>query len=61
MNADEYGKIIEESTIGMDGRKMLPCSKAFDLSEKFGIPLKDIGEYCTESGIKISRCQLGCF
>ena len=61
MNADEYGKIIEESSIDKDGRKVLPCAKAFALSEKFGISLKDIGKYCTESGIKISRCQLGCF
>ena len=61
MNADEYGKIIEESSIDKDGRKMLPCAKAFDLSEKFGISLKDIGEYCSDNGIRISMCQLGCF
>ena len=61
MNAEEYGKIIEESSIDKDGRKVLPCTKAFELSEKFGISLKDIGEYCTGNGIKISRCQLGCF
>jgi len=61
MNADEYGRIIEGSVIDKDGRKMLPCAKAFDLSEKFGIPLKDIGTYCSDNGIRISRCQLGCF
>ena len=61
MNADEYGRIIEESSIDKDGRKTLPCAKAFELSEKYGIPLKDIGAWCTDNGIKISRCQLGCF
>ena len=61
MNVEEYGKIIEESSIDSDGRKVLPCAKAFELSEKFGISLKDIGGYCTENRIKISGCQLGCF
>ena len=61
MNADEYGKIIEESAIDRDGRKMLLCAKAFDLSKKFGISLKDIGTYCSDNGIRISSCQLGCF
>jgi hypothetical protein len=61
MNAEEYGKVIEESAIDRDGGKALPCVKAFELSEKFGIPLKDIGAYCTGSGIKIISCQLGCF
>jgi hypothetical protein len=61
MNSEEYGKIIEESSMERDGRKVLPCAKAFELSEKYGIALKDIGEWCTENGIKISSCQLGCF
>ena len=61
MNADEYGKIIEESSIETDGRKMLPCAKAFELSDKYSIPLKDIGSYCSDNGIRISMCQLGCF
>ncbi|MCK4548623.1 MAG: hypothetical protein KAU49_00590 [Candidatus Krumholzibacteria bacterium] len=61
MNVDEYGKIIEESSIDKDGRKMLLCAKAFELSEKFGISLKDIGQYCSDNGIRISMCQLGCF
>jgi len=61
MNADEYGKIIEDSLIEMDGRKVMPCAQAFELSEKSGVPIKDIGAYCTDNGIKIVSCQLGCF
>lgn len=61
MNADETGRLIEESSIEKDGRKILLCVKAFELSEKSGISLKDIGEYCTGNGIRISGCQLGCF
>jgi hypothetical protein len=61
MNADEYGKIIEESSLERDGEKVLPCALAFELSEKHSLPLKDIGTWCTDNGIKIIRCQLGCF
>ncbi len=61
MNTEESEKIIEESSIQRDGRKILPCAKAFVLSGKYGIPLKDIGAYCTKNGIRISNCQLGCF
>lgn len=61
MNADEYGKMIEEAAVDKDGRKVMYCVTAFELSEKSGISLKEIGKYCTENGIKISGCQLGCF
>ena len=61
MNPEEYGKIIEESAINNEGRKELPCAKAFEISSKYGVSLKDIGAYCTARKIKISRCQLGCF
>ena len=61
MNIEEFGKIIEESSIEQDGRKSLPCAKAFELSERYSIPLKDIGAYCSDNGIRISMCQLGCF
>jgi alanyl-tRNA synthetase len=61
MNAEESGKIIEESSVEQDGKKVLPCAKAFRLSGRHGIPLKDIGAYCTRNGIKIIGCQLGCF
>ena len=61
MNVEEYGKIIDESAIDNEGRLELPCAKAFEISERFGIALKDIGAYCTAGKIKITRCQLGCF
>jgi hypothetical protein len=61
MNAEEYCKIIEESSIDQEGRKVLFCAKAFELADRYRISLKDIGAYCTDNGIKIARCQLGCF
>ena len=61
MNAEEYGKMIEEAAADRDGRKVLPCAVAFQLAGEHGIPLKAIGAYCTGNGIKIVGCQLGCF
>jgi len=61
MKAEEYGKIIEESSIKRDGRKVMPCAMAFEISGRYGIPLKEIGAWCDENDIRIVRCQLGCF
>jgi hypothetical protein len=61
MNAEEYGKIIEESSIERDGMKVMPCATAFEISGRHGIALKDIGTWCDHNGIRIVGCQLGCF
>jgi hypothetical protein len=61
MTPDEYGKIIEEAAFERDGRKMLTCAKAFELSAEHSIPIGEIGSWCTDNGIRISMCQLGCF
>jgi hypothetical protein len=61
MNAEDYGKTIEAAAIDRDGKKVLPCAVAFQLAGDHGVPLKDIGTYCTDAGIKIVGCQLGCF
>lgn len=44
---------------GIEGR--ITCKQAFGVSEKYQIPMKDIGEYCNSHAIKIHGCQLGCF
>ncbi len=49
--------LIKEYAV--DGK--LPCAKAFYLSEKYKISISKIGEKADEIGIKISKCQLGCF
>jgi len=43
------------------GRRRLPCAAAFALKEKHGISLKEICGICDKEGIKIVKCQLGCF
>jgi hypothetical protein len=48
--------ILENLT---DGK--LQCQKAFEISDKTGASIKEIGKICNKEGIKISGCQLGCF
>jgi hypothetical protein len=50
-------KAFEETGV----TKELPCPKAFEISEKYGIPRMDIAKYCNKHRVKIRKCQLGCF
>ena len=47
--------------IKAEGKKKMPCAKAFQLSSENEISLKEIGEICNAENVKISSCQLGCF
>lgn len=39
----------------------ITCTQAFGLSKTYGIPVREIGNYCNSHAIKIRGCQLGCF
>lgn len=39
----------------------IQCPQAEVMSAKYGIPKREIGEYCDAHGVKIRGCQLGCF
>ena len=54
---DEQKRVIRDAVV--DGQ--LPCARAFQLSVEIDIPLKVLGEFCNEEGIKVKNCQLGCF
>jgi hypothetical protein len=43
----------------VDGK--LACHKAFALAEKFGVPIRKIGDACDVGDVRIVSCQLGCF
>jgi len=43
------------------GDKKITCAEAFSLAKEFKINLKQMGEILNECGIKITKCQLGCF
>lgn len=45
----------------VDGRRTLACASALRLAEECGVSPARIGRFCNEQGIRIARCQLGCF
>jgi len=51
MDANKIEQILKEMGITTEIR----CP------EKYGISRADLGAYCTEHGVKIRGCQLGCF
>ena len=61
MGEEHLKSIVEESTFEEGGRRKLACAAAFKLAEKHGIGLLEISRICHASGIKICKCQLGCF
>jgi hypothetical protein len=48
---------IKKSLVG----SRLPCAAAHALGRELGVPLKEIGDAATLTGVKISACQLNCF
>lgn len=54
---EQIEQILKEKGITTEIR----CPEAFRISEDHGISRADLGAYCTEHGVKIRGCQLGCF
>ena len=61
MDQNAIRKLVLESAVERQGRKILSCARAFEIHCQHDIPLADIGRICDENGIKIRACQLGCF
>ena len=53
--------LAQRLTSRADGKPVLRCEDAFDLAGKHGVAIAVVGDLCNEQGIKIVRCQLGCF
>ncbi len=43
------------------GERRLTCAQALELAERFGVEPARVGKICDVAGIKLRRCQLGCF
>jgi LAO/AO transport system kinase len=41
--------------------RKLTCAVAREIAEDFGVPYSSVGAAADELGIKIKKCQLGCF
>ena len=39
----------------------ITCREARELADQLGIPSSQVGKVCSEAGIKITACELGCF
>ncbi len=61
MDREELKAMLEKTVHVVDGKRRMPCLKAFLLAEEWSVPVGEIGKCCTEMGIKIVGCQLGCF
>ncbi len=61
MDQDTMRKLVMDSSAEVNGRKTLACARAFEIHQRHGIPLRDIGRICDENNIRICACQLGCF
>jgi len=64
--AMKESKTVREAVTGAarmsaEGKRQLPCAKAFALKKRHGIALRRIGEICEQEDIRIVKCQLGCF
>jgi len=43
----------------VDGR--LPCAVAFKIAKELKVSPREVGETADKLGIRIAKCQLGCF
>lgn len=57
MDENKIEQILREKGITAEIR----CPEVFQIAEEHGISRADLGAYCTEHGVKIRGCQLGCF
>lgn len=57
MNSEEIKIILDKEGITTE----LPCSKAFEIAEKYGVTKMELSQYCNINKIKFRACQLGCF
>ncbi len=52
---------LEEKITSSLANDRLPCPTAFKIARELKVSLQEVGETTDKLGIKISRCQLGCF
>jgi len=57
MSDEKIAEALKDAGISQE----ITCPQAFALSKKAGIPIHEVGQFCTKNRIKIRGCQLGCF
>ena len=61
MDRAELERVVMNTTFEEDGKRKLTCLDAFRLAEQHGVDLLDIAGVCNREGIRLCKCQLGCF
>ena len=46
---DNISEIIESAVVEKDSKRYMYCAKAYEIFEKHGIPLIEIGKYCNQN------------
>ena len=61
VSIEHLPQTLQEKLITSLVNDKLPCPVAFQIAEEFKVNLREIGKKADALGIRISRCQLGCF
>ena len=61
MTGANIPRLIELLKLRAGDEKRLSCTEVFTIARDLEMPLDEVGKTCTELGIKIVACQLGCF
>ncbi len=60
MSQEKANELKERILFEAQAQK-LPCKQAFAIASEVGCTIAEVGKACNETGIKIVKCQLGCF
>ena len=52
---------IKRALVEASVKDTIDCGRALALAAEFDVPVRQVGEAADDLGIKIVRCQLGCF
>jgi hypothetical protein len=52
---------VREAVRGEAEGGRIPCARALAVARRLGVEPRTVGDACNREGIKIVRCQLGCF
>jgi len=61
MQSERLKEIVLAAAFEEDGKTKLRCADAFKLSAEHNVDLLDITRVCNKEGIRLCKCQLGCF
>ncbi|MBN1675845.1 MAG: hypothetical protein JXR37_32675 [Kiritimatiellae bacterium] len=61
MKDEQLRKSVLDAAFDENGRRKLTCAEAFRIAAEHGVKKTAVMRVCNAEGIRICRCQLGCF